>query len=149
MAGHSATVAAVVPKRTKSVYIPFFPARQVFFLQREGDGQKKYKATHRLQEHFPCESFYVAHYTVCRFAVKTRFFRSRWAGRHCVAASRFLFSKLKRFQKSGHTQNVCPLRKNSLSDVMPHGIYRPGRWPVCLSIRECGVRRKRLRAFSV
>ena len=30
----------------------------------------------------------------CRFAEKTRFFRSLWAGRHCVAASRSTFFKV-------------------------------------------------------
>ena len=35
----------------------------------------------------------VSNHTACRFAEKTRFFRSLRAGRRCVAASRFLFFK--------------------------------------------------------
>ena len=43
-------------------------------------------------EHFQFETLRVSNHTACRFAEKTRFFRSLWAGRR-VAASRFAFFK--------------------------------------------------------
>ena len=36
----------------------------------------------------------ISNHTACRFAEKTRFFRSLWAGRRCAAASRFTFFKV-------------------------------------------------------
>ena len=59
-------------------------------------------------EHFQFETLRISNHTACRFAEKTRFFRSLLAGRRCAAASRFRpggavppprvspFSKLKR-----------------------------------------------------
>ncbi|MCI7569609.1 MAG: hypothetical protein MSH25_09685 [Desulfovibrio sp.] len=44
-------------------------------------------------EQFQFETLRVSNHTACRFAEKTRFFRSLWAGRRCVAASRFTFFK--------------------------------------------------------
>ena len=35
----------------------------------------------------------ISNHTACRFAEKTRFFRSLWAGRRCAAASRSAFFK--------------------------------------------------------
>ena len=43
--------------------------------------------------HFQFETLYVSKHTACRFAEKTRFFRSLWAGRRYAAASRFTFFK--------------------------------------------------------
>ena len=45
-------------------------------------------------EHFQFEMLCISNHTVCRFAEKTRFFRSLRAGRHYVAASRFTFFKV-------------------------------------------------------
>ena len=45
-------------------------------------------------EHFQFETLHVSNHTACRFAEKTRFFRSLWAGRRCAAASRFTFFKV-------------------------------------------------------
>ena len=42
---------------------------------------------------FQFETLCVSNHTACRFAEKTRFFRSLWAGRRCAAASRFTFFK--------------------------------------------------------
>ena len=36
----------------------------------------------------------ISNHTACRFAKKTRVFRSLWAGRRCAAASRFTFFKV-------------------------------------------------------
>ena len=47
----------------------------------------------RLSEHFQVETLHVSTHTACRFAEKTRFFRSLWAGRRCAAASRLAFFK--------------------------------------------------------
>ncbi|MDM8215371.1 hypothetical protein QUW15_04255 [Desulfovibrio piger] len=47
-------------------------------------------------EHFQFETLRVSNHTAWRFAEKTRFFRSLWAGRRCAAASRSPFSKVKR-----------------------------------------------------
>ncbi|HIX40386.1 MAG TPA: hypothetical protein H9857_06255, partial [Candidatus Desulfovibrio intestinigallinarum] len=47
-----------------------------------------------LLEHFQFEMFCISNHTACRFAEKTRFFRSLWAGRRCAATSRFTFLKL-------------------------------------------------------
>ena len=47
-----------------------------------------------LLEHFQFETLRVSNHTACRFAEKTRFFRSLWAGRRCAAASRFTFFKV-------------------------------------------------------
>ena len=44
-------------------------------------------------EQFQFETLRVSNPTACRFAEKTRFFRSLWAGRRCAAASRFTFFK--------------------------------------------------------
>ena len=44
-------------------------------------------------EQFQFETLRVSNHTACRFAEKTRFFRSLWAGRRCAAASRFTFFK--------------------------------------------------------
>ena len=44
-------------------------------------------------EQFQFETLCVSNHTACRFAEKTRFFRSLWAGRRCAAASRFTFFK--------------------------------------------------------
>ena len=44
-------------------------------------------------EQFQFETLRVSNHTACRFAEKTRFFRSLWAGRRCPAASRFNFFK--------------------------------------------------------
>ena len=45
-------------------------------------------------EHFQFETRCVSNHTACRFAEKTRFFRSLWAGRRYAAASRFTFFKV-------------------------------------------------------
>ena len=42
---------------------------------------------------FQFETRCVSNHTACRFAEKTRFFRSLWAGRRCAAASHFAFFK--------------------------------------------------------
>ena len=47
-----------------------------------------------LLEHFQFEMLCISNHTACRFAEKTRFFRSLWAGRRCTAASRFTFFKV-------------------------------------------------------
>ena len=44
-------------------------------------------------EQFQFETLRVSNHTAWRFAEKTRFFRSLWAGRRCAAASRFTFFK--------------------------------------------------------
>ena len=44
-------------------------------------------------EQFQFETLSVSNHTACRFAEKTRFFRSLRAGRRCAAASRFTFFK--------------------------------------------------------
>ena len=44
--------------------------------------------------HFQFEALCVSNHTACRFAEKTRFFRSLLAGRRCAAASRFSFFKV-------------------------------------------------------
>ena len=44
-------------------------------------------------EHFQFETLRVPNHTACRFAEKTRFFRSLLAGRRCAAASHFAFFK--------------------------------------------------------
>ena len=44
-------------------------------------------------EQFQFETLRVSNHTACRFAEKTRFFRSLWAGRRCAAASRFTYFK--------------------------------------------------------
>ena len=43
------------------------------------------------------ETLCVSNHTACRFAEKTRFFRSLWAGRRCAAVSRFTFFKVETF----------------------------------------------------
>ncbi|WP_300801123.1 hypothetical protein, partial [uncultured Desulfovibrio sp.] len=43
--------------------------------------------------HFQFETLCVSNHTACRFAEKTRFFRSLLAGRRCAAASHFAFFK--------------------------------------------------------
>ena len=48
----------------------------------------------RKLEHFQFEMLCISNHTACRFAEKTRFFRSLWAGRRCAAASRFTFFKV-------------------------------------------------------
>ena len=48
----------------------------------------------RLIEHFQFETLRVSNHTACRFAEKTRFFRSLWAGWRCAAALRFTFFKV-------------------------------------------------------
>ena len=45
-------------------------------------------------EHFQFEMLRISNHTACRFAEKTRFFRSLWAGRRRAAASRFTFFKV-------------------------------------------------------
>ena len=45
-------------------------------------------------EHFQFKTLRISNHTACRFAEKTRFFRSRWAGRRRAAASRFTFFKV-------------------------------------------------------
>ncbi|MDM8215729.1 hypothetical protein QUW15_06130 [Desulfovibrio piger] len=47
-------------------------------------------------EHFQFETLCVSNHTACRFAEKTRFFRSLLAGRRCAAASRFTFFKVEK-----------------------------------------------------
>ncbi|HJA77609.1 MAG TPA: hypothetical protein H9774_12270, partial [Candidatus Desulfovibrio gallistercoris] len=44
-------------------------------------------------EHFQFETRCVSNHATWRFAEKTRFFRSLWAGRRCAAASSFTFFK--------------------------------------------------------
>ncbi|HIX39447.1 MAG TPA: hypothetical protein H9857_01310 [Candidatus Desulfovibrio intestinigallinarum] len=44
-----------------------------------------------LPRHFQFETLRVSNHTACRFAEKTRLFRSLWAGRRCAAASRLTF----------------------------------------------------------
>ena len=48
----------------------------------------------RTLEHFEFETLRVSNHTACRFAEKTRFFRSLRAGRRCAAASRFTVFKV-------------------------------------------------------
>ncbi len=52
------------------------------------------------KEHFQFETLRVSSHTACRFAEKTRFFRSLWAGRRCAAASRFTFFKVEALKNS-------------------------------------------------
>ena len=54
-----------------------------------------------LQEHIQSETLCVSHRTACRFAEKTRFFRSPWAGRRCAAASHPAFFKGKILKRPG------------------------------------------------
>ncbi len=44
-----------------------------------------------LLEHFQFEMLCISNHTACRFAKKTRFFRSLWAGRRCTASARYIF----------------------------------------------------------
>ena len=46
---------------------------------------------------FQFETLCVSNHTACRFAEKTRFFRSLRAGRRCAAVSRFTFFKVETF----------------------------------------------------
>ena len=62
----------------------------------------------------------ISNHTAWRFAGKTRFFRSLWAGRRCAAASRFTFFKGKTLQsilslKCSASQTIRPvvLRENA------------------------------------
>ena len=73
-------------------------------------------------EHFQFETLRVSNHTACRFAEKTRFFRSLWAGagRRCAAASRFTFFKVETL--------YCRTRPlSSLRDFWM-GAPRPMRW---------------------
>ena len=45
-------------------------------------------------EYFQFEMLCISNHTACRFAEKTRFFRSLRTGRRCAAASRFTFFKV-------------------------------------------------------
>ncbi|HIX41399.1 MAG TPA: hypothetical protein H9857_11480, partial [Candidatus Desulfovibrio intestinigallinarum] len=61
---------------------------------------------------FQFEMLCISNHTACRFAEKTRFFRSLWAGRRCAAASRFTFFKAKTLQiglraVSGPSGKLC------------------------------------------
>ena len=59
--------------------------------------RKQMKMTRKDKRHgnraFQFETLCVSNHTACRFAEKTRFFRSLWAGRRCAAASHFAFFK--------------------------------------------------------
>lgn len=50
-------------------------------------------------EFFQAETRCVSNHAACRCAEKALFFRSLRVGRRCVAASRFIFSKLKRSER--------------------------------------------------
>ena len=49
-------------------------------------------------DQFQFEMLRISNHTACRFAEKTRFFRSLLAGRRCAAASRFTFFKVETLQ---------------------------------------------------
>ena len=57
--------------------------------------------------HFQFETLRVSNHTACRFAEKTRFFRSLWAGRRCAAAPRY-----------------APLQYDNGDDYVREGLYR-------------------------
>ena len=62
-------------------------------------------------EHCQFEMLCISNHTACRFAEKTRFFRSLWAGRRCAAASRFIFFKVETLCLAGHGktgQDILP-----------------------------------------
>ena len=50
--------------------------------------------------HFQFEMLRISNHTACRFAEKTRFFRSLWAGRRCPPPRVSPFSKLKRSKET-------------------------------------------------
>ena len=51
-------------------------------------GSRGGETRRRSLEQFQCETLRVSNHTACRFAEKTRFFRSLWAGRRCAARKR-------------------------------------------------------------
>ena len=64
-------------------------------------------------EHLPCETLCVSHHTAWRFAEKTRFFRSLWAGRRCAVTSHFAFFKGKMLYAPVRTEGAsCPSSRN-------------------------------------
>ncbi|MDM8216598.1 hypothetical protein QUW15_10645 [Desulfovibrio piger] len=58
-------------------------------------------------EHFQFETLRVSNHTACRFAEKTRFFRSLLAGRRCAAASRFTFFKVETLYVIEFHKRIC------------------------------------------
>ena len=67
----------------------------------------------------------ISNHTACRFAEKTRFFRSLWAGRRCAAASRFSFETLKKKQQERRAIS----RSNHRPDASKHAGRRAFHFP--------------------
>ena len=60
-------------------------------------------------EHFQFETLCVANHTVWRFAEKTRFFRSLWAGRRCASCLVFcLFQRQNALKSTSGGLRICP-----------------------------------------
>ena len=70
----------------------------------------------------------VSNHTACRFAEKTRFFRSLWAGRRCAAASRFTFFKVEtRYSTTRLLISVAPDRDANASTASARQASRASR----------------------
>ena len=84
------------------------------------------RSRRKIQSIFNLKPLRVSNHTACRFAEKTRFFRSLWAGRRCAAASRSPFSKAKRSINSNTHERIraapsrIPLKKR-VGGRMGHG----------------------------
>ena len=91
------------------------------YLRSDRQPESKQTAGSRTLGHFQFETLHISNHTACRFAEKTRSFRSLWAGRRCAASSRFTFFK-------GKTLRILPRKTGAFRAAnTPHETRQPFR----------------------